>query len=188
MSQEPNESMAAEASASPVPPVTTEPAHDFAAEPEVPSAPPAEFAPSGHSEVAVAPQPQPNYQPPHPHLQQPHYQYPPQPHYQQQYPPQPQYQQQYPQQYPPAPQVKERNPILYAAIDFLITGLGLILQGRVVPGVSFLIISIFGLAISWIPFLGWIVFLLVLVPVWIISMVMAFNTAKQWNRQHGIIS
>ncbi|HJF13523.1 MAG TPA: hypothetical protein K8V32_01810 [Enteractinococcus helveticum] len=85
-------------------------------------------------------------------------------------------------------QVKARNPLLYAAVDFLITGLGLMLQGRVGLGVLFLGINIIASFFLAIPVLGWIVFFVVMVPVWIISMTMAFTTAKTWNRQHGIIS
>lgn len=55
-------------------------------------------------------------------------------------------------------------------------------------GLLFLGITVVGGALSWIPILGWIIFLCVVVPVWIISMVMAFNTAKRWNRKHGIVT
>lgn len=85
-------------------------------------------------------------------------------------------------------QVKARNPMLYAVLDFLITGLGLMVQGRVALGILFLEINIVASLLLLIPFLGWVLFFLVLLPVWIISMVMAFTTAKRWNRQHGIIS
>lgn len=104
-------------------------------------------------------------------------------------PPQaPQYQNQQ-QQQPGLPvQVKARNPLLYALADFLITGLGLMVQGRVGLGITFLGINIVASLLWFIPFLGWILFFLVLLPVWITSMTMAFTTAKKWNRQHGIIS
>lgn len=85
-------------------------------------------------------------------------------------------------------QVQARSPLLYVLIDFLITGLGLIVQGRVPLGVAFLLTTIFCFALSWIPFLGIALIILVMLPVSIISMVMAYNTAKQWNRQHGIIT
>lgn len=101
----------------------------------------------------------------------------------------------YPNQQPQAQQqpgppvhVKARNPLLYAAVDLLITGLGLMLQGRVGLGIMFLGINVVTSLLLFIPFLGWVLFFLVLIPVWIISMAMAFSTAKKWNRQHGIIS
>jgi len=84
--------------------------------------------------------------------------------------------------------IKARNPLLYAAVDLLITGLGLMLQGRVGLGILFLGINVVTSLLLFIPFLGWVLFFLVLIPVWIISMAMAFSTAKKWNRQHGIIS
>lgn len=99
-----------------------------------------------------------------------------------------QYQYQQPQQPPPPMQVKARNPMLYAVLDFLITDLGLMVQGRVAFGILFLGINTVASLLLLIPFLGWVLFFLVLLPVWIISMVMAFTTAKRWNRQHGIIS
>jgi len=85
-------------------------------------------------------------------------------------------------------QVKARNPLLYALVDFLITGLGLIVQGRVGLGLLFLGTNVVASLLLIIPILGWILFFLILLPVWIISMAMAFSTAKRWNRQHGIIS
>src|SRR5699024_1931902 len=47
-------------------------------------------------------------------------------------------QQPQPQQQWTVAQVKPRNPLLYALVDFLITGLGLIVQGRVGLGALFL--------------------------------------------------
>lgn len=85
-------------------------------------------------------------------------------------------------------QVQARNPLLYAVVDFLITGLGLMVQGRVGLGILFLGTNIVVSFLLFIPVLGWILFFLVMLPVWIISMAMAFSTAKNWNRQHGIIS
>lgn len=102
--------------------------------------------------------------------------------------PQHQSQQLQPQQPAPVPRVKERNPVLYAAVDFLITGLGLMLQGRVLFGLLFLGINLILIPVIWVPVIGWILIFVVLLPVWIISMVMAFTTAKNWNRAHGIIS
>ena len=87
-----------------------------------------------------------------------------------------------------APVVQARNPALYVLVDFLITGLGLMLQGRALLGVTFLLATIFCLALGWIPFLGWILIVFVMIPVGIISMVLSFTTAKAWNRRHGIIS
>src|SRR5699024_120547 len=81
-------------------------------------------------------------------------------------------------------QVKPRNPLLYALVDFLITGLGLIVQGRVGLGALFLGTNIVASLLLFIPILGWILFFLILLPVWIISMAMAFTTAKNWNHQH----
>lgn len=104
------------------------------------------------------------------------------------------YQQQgYPQQgqhhpHSPAPTVAARNPVLYVLIDLLVTGLGLILQGRALLGVTFLGITFFCLVFSWIPILGWFLVLVVMLPLGIISMVLSYNTAKNWNRRHGIIS
>lgn len=106
-------------------------------------------------------------------------------------PPQaPQYQNQQPQFQQPGPyvQVQARNPLLYAVVDFLITGLGLMVQGRVGLGLLFLGTNILVSFLLFIPVLGWILFFLVMLPIWIISMAMAFSTAKNWNRQHGIIS
>lgn len=102
----------------------------------------------------------------------------------------PQYQNQQPQiqQQGPYVQVQARNPLLYAVVDFLITGLGLMVQGRVGLGILFLGTNIVVSFLLFIPVLGWILFFLVMLPVWIISMAMAFSTAKNWNRQHGIIS
>jgi len=102
----------------------------------------------------------------------------------------PQYQHQQPQVRQPGPymQVQARNPLLYAVVDFLITGLGLMVQGRVGLGLLFLGTNILVGFLLFIPFLGWILFFLVMLPIWIISMAMAFSTAKNWNRQHGIIS
>lgn len=100
----------------------------------------------------------------------------------------PQYQNQQQQQPGPPMHVNARNPLLYAVVDFLITGLGLMMQGRVGLGILFLGINVVASLLLFIPFLGWILFFLVLLPVWIISMSMAFSTAKKWNRQHGIIS
>lgn len=102
----------------------------------------------------------------------------------------PQYANQQPQLQQPGPpvQVQARNPVLYVVIDFLITGLGLMVQGRVGLGLLFLGTNILVSFFLFIPVLGWILFFLVMIPIWIISMVMAFGTAKNWNRQHGIIS
>src|SRR5699024_1734289 len=66
--------------------------------------------------------------------------------------------------------VRPRNPLLYALVDFLITGLGLIVQGRVGLGALFLGTNIVASLLLFIPILGWILFFLILLPVWIISM------------------
>src|SRR5699024_12502784 len=97
-------------------------------------------------------------------------------------------QQPQPQQQWTVAQVKPRNPLLYALVDFLITGLGLIVQGRVGLGALFLGTNIVASLLLFIPILGWILFFLILLPVWIISMALAFTIAKNWNHQHGIIS
>src|SRR5699024_7633869 len=97
-------------------------------------------------------------------------------------------QQPQPQQQWTVAQVKPRNPLLYALVDFLNTGLGLIVQGRVGLGALFLGTNIVASLPLFIPFLGWILFFLISLPDWIISRDMAFTTAINWNRQHGIIS
>lgn len=62
------------------------------------------------------------------------------------------------QQPPPPMQVKARNPMLYAVLDFLITGLGLMVQGRVAFGILFLGINTVASLLLLIPFLGWVLF------------------------------
>src|SRR5699024_9635849 len=59
-------------------------------------------------------------------------------------------------------QVKARNPLLYALVDFLITGLGLIVQGRVGLGLLFLGTNVVASLLLIIPILGWILFFLIL--------------------------
>src|SRR5699024_8567237 len=78
-------------------------------------------------------------------------------------------------------QVEARSPVLYPLVGFLLTGLGLIVQGRLVVGLLFLVANVVASLLLMIPVLGWIVFFLVVLPVWIISMAMAFGTAKGWN-------
>lgn len=63
-----------------------------------------------------------------------------------------------------------------------------IFSNKVGLGILFLGINIVASLLLLIPFVGWAVYFLVLLPVWITSMAMALTTAKKWNRQHGIIS
>ena len=81
-----------------------------------------------------------------------------------------------------------RSPILYCLIDFLMTGLGLMVQGRALLGVTFLAVTIFCLTLGWIPVLGWFLLAFVMLPVNITSMILSFTTARDWNRRHGILS
>ncbi len=68
------------------------------------------------------------------------------------------------------------------------TGLGLMLQGRALLGATFLVVTLVCFPLSLIPFVGWLLIPLVILPIGVISMILAFTTAATWNRRHGIIT
>jgi TM2 domain-containing membrane protein YozV len=90
---------------------------------------------------------------------------------------------QYQHPYPPVQQVAPKNPAIALLAAFFIPGLGSMMNGQVGKGVGILI----GYVVSWfltiilIGFVG-------LVGFWVWGMVDAYQGAKKWNAQHGILS
>ena len=94
-----------------------------------------------------------------------------------------------------APAVKAKSPALALILSFFITGAGLIVNGQVLKGVSFLIGQIICFALLFpiaqgqggIGFLAWPA-MIGLVGFWIAGMVEGYKGAQRWNAEHGIIS
>lgn len=85
--------------------------------------------------------------------------------------------------YAPPQNVAPRNPALVAVASFFLPGLGQFLNGEGGKGIAFLASYI----VSFVLMLVLIGFLTAPIA-WIWSMVDAYNSARDWNTRHGIIS
>ena len=89
----------------------------------------------------------------------------------------------YPGAYPQTVMVAPKNPGVALLCSFFIIGLGQLVNGEGAKGVAFFV----GAVLAWVSLFVLVGFLL-LPAVWIWSMVDAYQTAKQWNLRHGILS
>lgn len=93
--------------------------------------------------------------------------------------------------YPPQPypqQVQPKSPVLHGLASFLLVGLGTMLAGRVLTGIVLLCVGLTLALLTLIPFIGWLIGLLVGFPYWIFCIWHGYHSARVWNRRHGILS
>lgn len=83
----------------------------------------------------------------------------------------------------PMQQIKAKNPGLACVLSILVPGLGQLLNGDIGIGIGMFIVA----GIAWFSLL-WVVGFILLPAVYIWSAVEAYNAAKRWNTQHGILS
>lgn len=105
----------------------------------------------------------------------------------------PQYPQQYGQPFAQpfqAPVVAARNPALALIASFFITGLGQLINGEVGKGIAMFVAAIVTWFMAFLLMIVLIGFLLIPVAlaIWVWSMVDAYNSARNWNARHGIVS